>query len=153
MRHPTTGQLICPVLRAHICEVCGATGDLAHTRNYCPKVQEAKKNRNLFKRKKQCEIIEAVAGAVGSTDWYKLYKMRSTQGTPKPDFAADSAQIRTVPCPARPHFEFKPECDYVCNICYPFFQIFKTEKKVLVANGLFLDMKMVFCYQDCFDLL
>jgi len=45
LRNPNTGQLICPVLRSHICEMCGATGDKAHTRNYCPKVKEDKKNR------------------------------------------------------------------------------------------------------------
>ncbi len=36
IRCPVTGQLICPVLRAHVCELCGATGDDAHTRSYCP---------------------------------------------------------------------------------------------------------------------
>ena len=32
LRSPDTGFLVCPVLRAHVCEVCGATGDYGHTR-------------------------------------------------------------------------------------------------------------------------
>ena len=40
-----SGLLICPVLRAHVCEVCGQTGDNAHTRNYCPKLKEEKRLR------------------------------------------------------------------------------------------------------------
>lgn len=36
LRNPSTGSLVCPILRDHICELCGASGDNAHTRNYCP---------------------------------------------------------------------------------------------------------------------
>nr|ACO11285.1 Nanos homolog 2 [Caligus rogercresseyi] len=36
LRNPCNGSLVCPVLRGHKCETCGATGDNAHTRNYCP---------------------------------------------------------------------------------------------------------------------
>ena len=32
LRNPSDGRLICPVLRDHVCDMCGATGDDAHTR-------------------------------------------------------------------------------------------------------------------------
>jgi len=43
LRNPATGILVCPVLRAHVCEVCGGTGDYGHTRNYCPLIQNEKR--------------------------------------------------------------------------------------------------------------
>ena len=48
LRCPYSNKLVCPVLRAHTCEVCGATGDDAHTRNYCPKLSLDKKMRQAL---------------------------------------------------------------------------------------------------------
>ncbi|XP_028290907.1 nanos homolog 2 [Gouania willdenowi] len=33
------GKVICPILCSFTCPICGATGDSAHTRRYCPKAQ------------------------------------------------------------------------------------------------------------------
>lgn len=60
LRNPSTGQLICPVLRAHVCEICGATQDNAHTRNYCPALKAEKRLRyaipvSLKKTKRQSD--------------------------------------------------------------------------------------------------
>ncbi|CAH4029198.1 unnamed protein product [Pieris brassicae] len=35
----------CPVLRSHVCTVCGGTGDNAHTVTYCPLLSDSNKRR------------------------------------------------------------------------------------------------------------
>lgn len=33
------GRVTCPILRKYTCVICGASGDYAHTRRYCPRTQ------------------------------------------------------------------------------------------------------------------
>jgi hypothetical protein len=37
------GRVLCPYLWKHHCEHCGATGDFAHTRSYCPLAKVVRK--------------------------------------------------------------------------------------------------------------
>ncbi|XDV20146.1 hypothetical protein PO909_025522 [Leuciscus waleckii] len=39
------GRILCPILRSYVCPFCAATGDWAHTRQYCPQRNASKTSR------------------------------------------------------------------------------------------------------------
>lgn len=43
------GRVTCPILKAHSCPICGATGDLSHTLKYCPILQKKSKLQKILR--------------------------------------------------------------------------------------------------------
>ncbi|XP_038149581.1 nanos homolog 2-like [Cyprinodon tularosa] len=41
------GKVTCPILRRYTCPICGASGDHAHTRKYCPEKKRREAVREL----------------------------------------------------------------------------------------------------------
>lgn len=46
----SNGNIICPILRKYVCDLCGATGDKAHTRKYCALNTQQNKKQPIFRR-------------------------------------------------------------------------------------------------------
>ncbi|XP_023310437.1 nanos homolog 2 [Anoplophora glabripennis] len=44
------GTIVCPILRKYVCDLCGATGDKAHTRKYCSFNTQQNRRHPVFRR-------------------------------------------------------------------------------------------------------
>ena len=43
------GRVTCPILKAHVCPICGASGELSHTLKYCPILQKKSKLNKILR--------------------------------------------------------------------------------------------------------
>lgn len=46
----SNGEIKCPILRKYVCDICGATGDKAHTRKYCTLNTHQETKQPVFRR-------------------------------------------------------------------------------------------------------
>lgn len=64
------GLVVCPQLFKHRCELCGATGNNAHTRSYCPLAQNFRRQCQLTKE--EDESVNNCMPEHASSDLFKL---------------------------------------------------------------------------------